>query len=74
MDRGEAARISLPILSIDDGEPTQQGRYAVWDASGDASTAWWDGKARLFKQGAVGRSVRWYAGPLPQAPQMEDSL
>ena len=74
MAKGDVPRIDLPIHSIDDIQPRQRGRYLVWDAAGDASTAWWDAQARLFKQGAVGRSVRWWAGPLPEAPEPEDTL
>ena len=66
--------IQLEAHDIDQRHPTERGKYLVWDAAGDASTAWWDAQARLFKQGAVGRSVRWWAGPLPEAPEPEDTL
>lgn len=66
--------LKLPMHRLSDRQPSNRGRYLVWDMTGDPATAWWDSNVRTFKQGAVGRSAHWWAGPLPEAPQVEDPL
>lgn len=69
-----AGKLVLDQFDIDERRPTEPGVYLVWDQGGPASTAFWDSSRSTFRNGAVGRTVRFYAGPVPDAPKIEDLL